>query len=154
MKTFALVAALVALVSAGAAFAGPGQVGACTAGTTTCTNDGANAQFLQSLANTPDVQKRFFMNYMGQCAFIYSEAAGATGHAQRVAFCQSIAAERVPLDMLVMAVFAVSPTVQAQALCTQAVSNQGCMVDADINTAIGAVLTVNAGGGLATRAWP
>jgi hypothetical protein len=146
---------LAAVLSTQAAHAGPGQLSACAAGQLTCINDSANNQVLQGIAKAPDVQQRIFLNYLGQCqSVVYQESGAGSGHAQRAAMCGSISAEKLPMDMLVMDVFAVSPTVQAQALCPEGTSNQGCMVDADINAAIATILTIGPGGGLATRVWP
>ena len=136
------------------ALAGPGAQTACTTGQTTCVNDSTNERNLVVVQTDPAVQRRIYLLFMGQCQNIYSELTSVNGHANRVTFCQSIAAQKVPWDMLVAAVLSASPTVTSQALCTQGTTNDGCMVDVDINTAIGSVMTVTGASGLATRSWP
>jgi hypothetical protein len=137
------------------ALAGPGVQPSCVAGNLTCTADSGNARNLITVVNDPVVQTRVYNLWMGYCqSVVYAEIGTGQGHANRTQFCGSIAAQKVPLTMLVSAVLSASSVVVPQILCTQGTTNDGCMVDADVLTAIDKAMTVTASGGLATRAWP
>jgi hypothetical protein len=142
-----LLAALLAMV-AGQAHA------ACTAGASGCTTDTTSDAQLAAAINDPVTQLRVWNLWNGQCANIFSETASTTGHTYRNAFCLSIAAQKVPYQLLVSEILnsttigeitgpGCAPTpgpLSAQA-AAGGIAGQ-CLVDADVNTAIGSALTV------------
>lgn len=113
---------------------------ACTAGTP-CPGDTANAAIIVKAVGDADTESRIFGLWVGQCALIQSEAGTAIGHTFRVAFCNAIAAGKVPLSTLVWSVM--NSTVQAEILAASSYPPYaGEMVNADVNSAIDAALTV------------
>ena len=118
----------------------PAPLTACIPGATNCTNDTTNDAALVALTLDTAIGARIHNLWNAQCANIYAEASSSIGHVFRVAKCQAIARGAVPDSALVSLVL--SSTVQTQALSCQPPVG-GCIVDADVNTAIGAILTIN-----------
>lgn len=119
------------------------QLSACGAGVTTCSNDTANNTLLNGAIQDPSTQLRVWAIWVEQCGSVFTEAATTTGHAQRVAFCQSIDAgfNRVPGSLLVASIL--NPTTIGEILAAASPQTPaGDLVDADVVTQIGAVLTV------------
>jgi len=131
-----LLALLLIVAAAAAAAAG---LPPCTAGATSCSSDTANATTVVATINDPTTQARFLLLWDSQCQGVYSEAGGTTGHQQRVNVCQAIAAGRFSGAQLVS--LTLNSTLNNQILAGAGVG--GNLVDADIVTSIGAVLTVS-----------
>jgi hypothetical protein len=145
LKAMLLAAALALAVSDAQAAA----LTACTAGSTTCSNDTVNDSLIVAAINDPVTQLRVWNIWNQQCDDIFSESASTTGHSYRVTFCLSVAAQKVPLALLVSEVM--NSTTEPEVLAgTQpgpiAGGGQaaGNLVDADVVTAIGVALTVDA----------
>lgn len=120
------------------ASANAAQLPACTAGSTTCSNDTSNDASLVNAINDPGFKQRVQWLWDQQCANVFSEAGSTAGHIDRVNFCQLIDREVVPVAMLVQLVL--NSTVVSEILAGTA--PQGNAVDADINNAISAALTL------------
>lgn len=141
MSKYFIAFLLFVLLSTGRAEAA--QLTACTSGASSCTNDTTNNQGLVTAVSDPIVGARIYDLWIIQCNGVYAEAASTIGHQSRVNMCQAIAAGRIPNSTLVSLIL--SPAVQTQILQCQNASFSpagGCMVDADVNLAIGAALTV------------
>lgn len=131
------------------------QLAACSAAQTTCSNDTVNDAGLNAAvedATIAGTQLRVVNLFNQQCANIYSEAITTTGHVFKTRFCQAIAAGTVPRELLVSSIL--TAIIQTEILSGQGPAPSyyptgGNMVDADVNTAIGGVLTVS-GGAVAT----
>jgi len=126
------------------------QLTGCAAGVTNCPNDTTNDAGVLVATQDINVQGRIWFLFNIQCAGIYGEISPVgQAHAYRVGFCQSIAAGRVPRDTLVAAIL--NATTTGQIIAGQGPSPYtpvaGNLVDADVNTAIGAALTVTVSGG-------
>ena len=155
------IVAILLLVSAIFATSGhAAQLTACVAGVTNCSADTTNDQLIFSAINDSATQTRVWNLWNGQCNNIYSEAVTTTGHSYRVNFCQSIAdsppgaapgTQRVPPAFLVSVVM--DSTVVSEVLAGASPgAAAGNMVDADVNTAIDAALTVDSGGAVSAVA--
>lgn len=119
---------------------------ACGAGVTTCATDTTSDAAIVAAIRDPTVGLRVYELWLGQCLNIWSELASTTGHILRTNYCNQIAAGAVNRELLVAVIM--SATVQSEVLgsCTIPVNilgnAAGCMVDADVITAIGTALTV------------
>lgn len=151
MKAF-LLGALAALVLLAGPPANAAQLTACATGVTNCANDTTNDVGLANAVNDSLTQTRVFNLWMGQCQNIYSEAATTTGHAQRVAMCQSIAAGNVPKATLVAAIIntTTEPEILTGNTTCPGAQCAGNLVDVDVVTAIGAAMTVSSSSGSPT----
>lgn len=117
---------------------------ACTAGAINCSNDTVNDQLLAAAITdtSPNgTQNRVWNLWNGQCNNIYSEAGTTVGHVYRINFCQSIGAGNVPKSLLVSTIL--NSTVAVEVLAGTGSPTAGNMVDADVNSAIGAAMTVS-----------
>jgi hypothetical protein len=127
--------------------------GSCTAGTA-CPGDTENDTIIWNAVNDTITQGRVWGLFVNYClGTVAGEAATVTGHVYRTNTCNSIYADRVPLSTLVSLIM--TPTVQGEVLAASSFPGaSGCgapsptcsyageMVDADVNTAIGAAMTV------------
>ena len=121
---------------------------ACGAGSLTCSNDTTNQGLLRLAIVDPATQQRVLYLWLQQCQFIYSETATTAGHAQRVIYCQKIADGLVSPAQMVALIM--NSTVSSQIL--NGTPPAGNMVDADVNSAIGAAMTATVSGGSAGSA--
>jgi hypothetical protein len=124
-------------------FSTQAQAAPCTAGVTTCTTDSSQDTTLVAAMTNSVVQERVYQLWIQQCLNVYSEAGSTVGHQLRAAYCGRIANNNITKELLVAVVM--TPTVQSEVISVSAgcqTQPGGCMVDADVVTAIGAALTV------------
>jgi len=135
-------------------FGGCGSVLAaapCGTGVTTCTTDTAQDKALVTAINDPDVQQRVYFLWVGQCLGVQNELVSTVGHLKRAALCNSVSAGLVSRVLLVAAIL--NATTEGEILSQSAgcpSNNAGCLVDADVVTAIGTALTVTVSSALTT----
>lgn len=124
---------------------------ACSTGVTNCSTDTTSDNSLQNAAFSPQFMQRVWYLAIQQCASVYSEAiTSAAVHGARASFCNNIANGTVSQQSLVASVLnaTIVPEILAGTGCGQGGTSPcagGNATDVDINTAIGALLTVSGG---------
>lgn len=112
-----------------------------------CSADITNGQGLANAANDFLLGQHIFTLWNTQCNVVYNEDPtnpALVGHTYRLNMCYAIAAGHLTNPQLIQLVLGLSPVVQTEILTCQGVAPPfgGCLVDADVNTAIVLALTV------------